>query len=291
MKKVGLLFFIFVTLSCRVAVSGEVGNSFIISAKGLDPNTSECSDLWWPFRQEAELFADRIGSPKTVLVGPNEQTILSSVPQGGASFVFNAGHSAGPASFKTTCDDTWIPATALPLSDILIAYGCTTMEDEGPGTFASTTKAMVGFVDLASPACLDCLNHSLPFLTEIFNGLGNGDMIGDAFNNAGLVFPECIDTGCAQLGGDPTIKIYTPPAKCGDRANTYASHEKSWPSGSLWCEHGSSDNTPTFPEMGETSSWICAESENGTSVQCSANREKRESVLYYLPAILSAGKK
>ncbi|HAP73807.1 TPA: hypothetical protein DCZ46_00865 [Candidatus Campbellbacteria bacterium] len=290
MKKIGLLFFIFLTLSYGVAVSGEVvGNSYIISAVALDPNTSECSELWWPFKQEAELFADKIGSPKTVLVGPDEQTILSSVPEGGASFVFNAGHSAGPDDFKTTCDTTWIPATALPPSDLLIAYGCTTMNAEGPGTFASTAKAIVGFVDLASPTCLDCLNHSLPFITEILNGLGNGNMVGDAFNNAGLMFPECVDTGCAQLGGDPTVKIYTPPAECGDRATSYATHETEWSSDSVWCKFGSSEETPPFPEPGKSVSWVCIQSD-GTTAQCAATKDARKNISYYMPVILSAGK-
>jgi hypothetical protein len=289
-KKIGLLFFIFTTLFCGVTVAeAETGNSYIISAITSDPNTQECSEVWVAFRQEAELFANRISSPKTVLVGPDEHTILSSVPQGGASFVFNVGHTAGASNFISTCDMAMIPATTLPPSDLLVAYGCTTMNDEGPGTFASTAKAIVGFVDLASPACLSCLNHSLPFITEIFNGLGNGDMVGDAFNNAGLMFPECVDTGCSRFGGDPSVKIYTPPAECGNRATTYASHEKDWSAGATWCKFGSPDSTPAFPEPGKSVSWGCDQSD-GTTAQCTADKEARKSISYYMPVILSAGK-
>lgn len=286
----GLLFFIFMTLSYGVAVSAEAGNSYIISAIAPDPNTAECSELWWPFKEKAEIFADRIGSPKTVLIGPNEQTILSSVPQGEMSFVFNIGHSAGPEKFISTCDMTRIPATALPTSKILFAFGCSTMDETGPGTFSSTAEATVGFSDLPSPLCYDCLQSQWFFLQWLLDGLANGLTIGEVFYGANVEFPECLDTGCARFAGDPTVKIYTPPAECGDRATIYSSHKTDWPPGSVWCKFGSSEDTPSFPKLGESVSWGCDQSENGTSAQCTATRDAKKSVLYYLPVILSAGK-
>jgi len=289
----GLLFFIFVTLSYGVAVSAEVGNSFIVSAMANDPNTRVCSDLWWPFREIAENLTDDIGSPRTTLIGPDEQTIRSSsaVLAGTISFVFNIGHSAGPDEFIATCDSVRIPATALPTSDFLFAHGCDTVCETGPEMFASRAKATIGFCELASPECYSCLQSSPSFTQAIADAIAEGLTIGDAFAYAGSLHPECVDSmACARFVGDPTIKIYTPPAECGDRANTYASHEEDWPSSSVWCEHGIPNTLPSFPKEGETSTWTCSEIENDTIVQCSASKEKRKSVMFYLPVILSAGK-
>lgn len=291
MKNLGLLFFIFATLFCGVATAeAETGNSYIISAIAPDPaNTQQCTEVWVAFRQEAELFADRINSPKTVLVGPDEQTILSSVPQGGVDFVFNMGHSAGPRKFISTCDMTRIPATALPQSKVLFAFGCSTMDETGPETFSSTAEATVGFSDLASPTCYDCLQSQWFFLKELLNSLASGLSVGDAFYGAGLAFPECLDTGCARFAGDPSVKIYTPPAECGERSVAYPASSKNWPTGTAWCKYGSPDSTPLFPKPGESVSWGCNQSD-GTTAQCTATKEARKSIAYYMPVILSAGK-
>ena len=288
LKSVFCVFFFLATSFCYgVAEAFQTGDSFIISSTSRDIDPDMCLEGWIAYRQEAELFADRIGSARTTLINPSEQTIVSSAPVNSA-FVFNVGHSAGPRKFIAECDGSALLATVLPMSDMLFASGCDTLCSTDVGTFSTRAKATVGFCDLANPINDPCLQKTLPLERSFLEGLVQGMTVGDAFQGALLENPEC--QGVFLMAGGPTVKLYAPPAECGSRATEYFHTATDWPTGSGWCKFGSSEGA-SFPNKGETSSWTCAESEGGTSVQCPASRGVGKSVLSYMPVILSAGKK
>lgn len=290
MKKSWLVGFLFLATSLcyGVAEAFQAGDSFIISSMSRDIDPDMCLETWIAYRQEAELFADRIGSARTTLINPNEQAIVSSAPASPA-FVFNVGHSVGDSRFISECDSLSLPATVLPFSDLLFADGCSTLCSTDADTFSTRAKATVGFCDLANPINDPCLQKTLLIERFFLEGLVQGMTVGDAFQWALLENPEC--QGIFLMAGDSTIKIYIPPAECGSRATEYFHTVQDWPTDGTWCKFGSSEGAPSFPEKGGTSSWTCAESEGGTSVQCSASRGVGKGILSYMPVILSAGKK
>lgn len=96
-------------------------------------------------------------------------------------------------------------------------------------------------------------------------------------------FTDCLGRGCPnadwthpEFFGLTNLPPSTPlpvNGACGARATTYAHDVTTWPSGSTYCQSGTTSSTPSFPSQGNSVSWNCQGSNGGTTALCTATRE------------------
>jgi len=190
------------------------------------PN-SPCSSGWMRWYQNAASWFSTLNYSTSSAKWPNKNTIKSYIQSTETALFYEIAHG-GSYYFSGGCDPSGYGLEHTYPADIeawIADYekmpftflgSCDGLCDTSAGTFANKfTKGSVdstvvaGYCGMAGTDCASCWDYSVYWQTAFFNYTSQGKTIGEAYNYANGLYPQCVKPSgnCMRVYGDLNLKL------------------------------------------------------------------------------------
>jgi PGF-CTERM protein len=182
------------------------------------PWYANCTGVWSAWYTNANIWFTTMGYyPTEAVVYPAEAQVKNHIQSIRTAMFYELAHG-NSFYFKNSCTDqtnateihSWI--ANYPKMPFTFIGSCNGMCDTGSGYFSYEFRkgsmentATVGYCGMSDSNCSKCWDYSVPWQTQLFDYMNQGNTVQEAFDKACADYTAC--AGCTRFVGDTTFRV------------------------------------------------------------------------------------